>query len=200
MDGNNSDDNQDTRMWSSRIEMKLLNMLKDEVQKNQTAGSTVWTVRHWTHFATELQNLYGFRYTPKQVRQKYQRLKADYQTFKRLQAHTGLGWDPIVGTVVAPNEFWDKAAKIVKKFRTKGFEYFQEMAKIVENCCATEALACVSTQGAPDSDEEDEMFNRFWSPGAGGSNVAELSTVDLFGDEYIEPSKGKSHKKGPTNS
>ncbi|CAL5350728.1 unnamed protein product [Camellia sinensis] len=66
MDGNNSDDNQDTRMWSSRIEMKLINMLKDEVQKNQTTGSTVWTVRHWTHFATELQNLYGFRYTPKQ--------------------------------------------------------------------------------------------------------------------------------------
>ncbi|CAL5412481.1 unnamed protein product [Camellia sinensis] len=44
MDGNN----QDTRMWSSRIEMKLINM------------------------------------------------------------HTGLGWDPIVGTVVAPDEFWDK--------------------------------------------------------------------------------------------
>ena len=67
MDSNNSNDNQDTRMWSSRIEMKLINMLRDEVQKNQTTGrSTVWTVRHWNHFATELQNLYGFRYTPKQ--------------------------------------------------------------------------------------------------------------------------------------
>ena len=68
----------------------------------------MWTVRHWNHFASELQNLYGFQYRPKQVRQKYQRLKADYQTFKKLLAQTGLGWDLIVGTVVAPDEFWDK--------------------------------------------------------------------------------------------
>ncbi|KAL7161922.1 hypothetical protein ACSBR2_042410 [Camellia fascicularis] len=44
------------------------------------------------------------------------------------------------------------------------------------------------------------MLNKFWSPGAGGSNTAEPITVDLFGDEYIKPSKGKSHKRGPTTS
>ncbi|GMP34711.1 hypothetical protein CsSME_00007472 [Camellia sinensis var. sinensis] len=47
MDINNSDDNQNTRMWSSRIEMKLINILREEVQKNQTKDrSTMWTVRH----------------------------------------------------------------------------------------------------------------------------------------------------------
>ncbi|CAL5424985.1 unnamed protein product [Camellia sinensis] len=101
-------------MWSSRIEIKPINMLRDVVQKHQTIDrSTLWTVRHWNHFATKLQNLYRFRYIPKQVRQKYQQLKADYQTFKRLQAQTGLGWDPIVGTVVAPDEFWDKEPWLV---------------------------------------------------------------------------------------
>ncbi|KAL7162553.1 hypothetical protein ACSBR2_042947 [Camellia fascicularis] len=44
------------------------------------------------------------------------------------------------------------------------------------------------------------MLNKFWSPGAGGSNAAKSITVDLFGDEYIEPSKGKSHKRGSTTS
>ncbi|GMQ01398.1 hypothetical protein CsSME_00048049 [Camellia sinensis var. sinensis] len=62
------------------------------------------------------------------------------------------------------------------------------------------ALARASTQVAPDSDEEDEMPNKFWSLGASGSNAAEPITVDLFGDEYIEPSKDKSHKRGPTTS
>ncbi|XP_028120775.1 uncharacterized protein LOC114318116 [Camellia sinensis] len=143
----------------------------------------MWTVRHWNHFATELQNLYEFQYTRKQVRQTYQRLKADYQTFKRLQTQASLGWDLIVETVVAPDEFWDK-----------------EMAEIIENCCATGALAHASTQGAPDSDEDDEMLNKFWSLGAGGSNAAESIVVNIFGDKYIEPSKGKSHKRGPTNS
>ena len=83
MDGNNSNDNQDTRMWTPRIELKLINMLREKVKKNQTTGYTiVWTIRHWNHYANQLHNLYGFRYTATQVRQKYQRLKADYQTFK----------------------------------------------------------------------------------------------------------------------
>ncbi|CAL5323738.1 unnamed protein product [Camellia sinensis] len=206
MDENNSDDNQETKMWTARSETKLINMLRDEVRKNQTTGRTTsWTIRHWNHYANQLHNLYGFRYTATQVRQKYQRLKADYQTFKRLQAQTGLGWDPIVGTVVAPDEFWDKANRNVKKFRTKGFEYFQEMAEIVENCCATWALSRASTQGALDSEEEDDMLNKFWNPdvggsNAGGSNAAEAIPVDLYGDEYMDPAKGKSHKRGPTTS
>ncbi|KAF5932292.1 hypothetical protein HYC85_028463 [Camellia sinensis] len=206
MDENNSDDNQETKMWTARSETKLINMLRDEVRKNQTTGRTTsWTIRHWNHYANQLHNLYGFRYTATQVRQKYQRLKADYQTFKRLQAQTGLGWDPIVGTVVAPDEFWDKANRNVKKFRTKGFEYFQEMAEIVENCCATGALSRASTQGALDSEEEDDMLNKFWNPdvggsNAGGSNAAEAIPVDLYGDEYMDPAKGKSHKRGPTTS
>ena len=74
------------------------------------------------------------------------------------------------------------------------------MAEIVKNCCATGTLACASTQGAPDSDEEDRMLNKFWSLGVGGSNAAKPIAVDSFGDEYMEPSKGKIHKRGPTNS
>ncbi|XP_028096012.1 uncharacterized protein LOC114295907 [Camellia sinensis] len=149
--------------------------------------------------------MYGFQNTRKQVRQKYQRLKADYQTFKRLQAKTSLGWDPIVGTVVAPDGFWDKASRNVKKFRSKGFEYFQEMTEIVESCYATGALSRASTQGALDSEEEDDMLNKYWNPDVGesndgGSNAVEAIPVDLFGDEYMDPAKGKSHERGPTTS
>ncbi|XP_028092019.1 uncharacterized protein At2g29880-like [Camellia sinensis] len=118
----------------------------------------------------------------------------------RFPAHTSLGWDPIVGTVVPPDEFWDKATRNVKKFRTKIFEYFQQMAEIIENCCATGALSRASTQGALDSDEEDEMLNKFWNPEVGGSNAAEAIPVNLFSDEYMDLEKGKSYKRGPTSS
>ncbi|KAL7200810.1 hypothetical protein ACSBR1_032685 [Camellia fascicularis] len=74
------------------------------------------------------------------------------------------------------------------------------MTKIVENCCATGALSRASTQGALDSDEENEMLNKFWNPEVGGSNAAEAIPIDLFGDEYMDPAKGKSHKRGPTSS
>ncbi|XP_028110097.1 uncharacterized protein LOC114308664 [Camellia sinensis] len=185
MDGNNSDDN--TKMWTPRIETKLINMLRDEVRNNQTTGRTTsWTIRHWNHYANLLHNMYGFRYTGK-------------------QAQTSLGWDPIIGIVITPDEFWDKASRNVKKFRTKGFEYFQEMTEIVENCCATGALSRASTQGALDSKEEDDMLNKFWNPdvsgsNAGGSNAAKAIPVDLFRDEYMDPAKGKSHKRGPATS
>ncbi|KAL7219599.1 hypothetical protein ACSBR2_012621 [Camellia fascicularis] len=96
IDGNNSDDNENTKMWTPRIETKLINMLRDEASRN------------------------------------------------------------------------------VKKFRTKGFEYFQEMAEIVENCCATGALSRASTQGPLDSEEEDDMLNKFWNADAGGSNAGVL--------------------------
>ena len=75
-------------------------------KKNQSKDhSTIWAPRHQAHFATELQNTCGFGYIPKQVSRKYQRLKAEYLTFKQLQAQTGHGWDPIVGTVIVPDEF-----------------------------------------------------------------------------------------------
>ncbi|XP_028062795.1 uncharacterized protein LOC114266097 [Camellia sinensis] len=74
------------------------------------------------------------------------------------------------------------------------------MIEIVENCCATGALSRVSTQGTLDSNEEDDMLNKFWNPEVGGSNAAEAIPVDLFGDEYIDLGKGKSHKWGPTSS
>jgi len=86
------------------------------------------------------------------------------------------------------------------KFRTKGFEYFQEMTEIVENCCATGALSRASTQAALDSNEEDEMLNKFWNPEVSGSNATKAIPVDLFGDEYMDLGKGKSHKRGPTSN
>ncbi|KAI8001823.1 hypothetical protein LOK49_LG09G02656 [Camellia lanceoleosa] len=79
------------------------------------------------------------------------------------------------------------------------------MTEIVENCCATRALSRASTQGALDSEEEDDILNKFWNPdvdgsNAGGNNAVEAIPVDLFGDEYMDPAKGKSHKRGPTTS
>ncbi|KAL7161819.1 hypothetical protein ACSBR2_042315 [Camellia fascicularis] len=137
-------------MWSSRIELRLINMLRDKVQK--TNQKTVVPSGHR-----------GIGPIAK-------------------YAQTGLGWDPIVGVVIALNEFWDKASKNVKKFKTKRFEYFHEMADIVEHYCATGALARASTQGGPDSDEEDDTLNKFWSPGARGSNAVDAIPIDLCGD------------------
>ncbi|KAL7168374.1 hypothetical protein ACSBR2_038752 [Camellia fascicularis] len=72
--------------------------------------------------------------------------------------------------------------------------------KLLKTVVLQGAVARASTQGAPDSDEENEMLYNFWSSGASGSNAAEAIAVDSFGDEYMESCKGKSQKKGPTNS
>ncbi|KAL7193914.1 hypothetical protein ACSBR2_025536 [Camellia fascicularis] len=74
------------------------------------------------------------------------------------------------------------------------------MAEIIEHCCAIGVLAHAFTQGAPDSDEKDDMLNKFWLPGARGNNTADAIPVDLCGDEYMETDKGKIQRRGHSQS
>ncbi|XP_037462010.1 uncharacterized protein LOC119333088 [Triticum dicoccoides] len=52
----------------------------------------------------------GLEYTPKQVRNKWTKLKREYNTFKKLKLReTGGGWDFKKNTVKQDNEWWKKA-------------------------------------------------------------------------------------------
>ena len=52
----------------------------------------------------------GLEYTPKQVRNKWTKLKREYNTFKKLKLReTGGGWDFDKNTVKQDNEWWKKA-------------------------------------------------------------------------------------------
>ena len=52
----------------------------------------------------------GLEYTPKQVRNKWTKLKREYNTFKKLKLReTGGGWDFEKNTVKQDNEWWKKA-------------------------------------------------------------------------------------------
>ncbi|KAI7999962.1 Uncharacterized protein LOK49_LG09G01823 [Camellia lanceoleosa] len=92
------------------------------------------------------------------------RLKASYKEFVALKNHTGLGWDPITQTVTAPDDVWEnyvQAHPNAKQFQTKGLEHYELMSEIFAKSFATGAFARSSRQGAPTSDDEREMDERF---------------------------------------
>ncbi|XP_028063453.1 uncharacterized protein LOC114266732 [Camellia sinensis] len=95
---------------------------------------------------------------------KQRRLRGQiYQIYYRIRrANSGI-FNQYTHSVTGDNYSTptDLTSRNVKKFRIKGFEYFQEIAEIVENCCATGALSRASTQGPLDSEEEDDMLNKF---------------------------------------
>ncbi|KAF2308870.1 hypothetical protein GH714_022402 [Hevea brasiliensis] len=65
----------------------------------------------YTWLQNELRQV-GVEYTKEQLRHKWDWMKDQWKMWKALKgSETGLGWDPIKDTVVAPDEWWNKKIK-----------------------------------------------------------------------------------------
>lgn len=58
----------------------------------------------------------GLVYTKRQFKNKWDRLRGEYNTWKKLNAQTGLGWDEAKKTVVATAERWAALKKVSFQF------------------------------------------------------------------------------------
>ncbi|KAI8019328.1 Uncharacterized protein LOK49_LG04G02863 [Camellia lanceoleosa] len=118
----------------------------------------------------------GKNFGLKKLKSKFARLKANYKEFVALKNHTGLGWDPITQTMTAPDDVWEnyvQAYPNAKQFQTKSLEHYELMSKIFAKSFATGAFARSSRQGAPTSDDEREMDERFHAYTSGKGVVDE---------------------------
>ncbi|KAF2305942.1 hypothetical protein GH714_009067 [Hevea brasiliensis] len=70
-----------------------------------------WGDKGYTWLQNELRQV-GVEYTKEQLRHKWDWMKDQWKMWKALKGNeTGLGWDPIKGTVVAPDEWWNEKIK-----------------------------------------------------------------------------------------
>ncbi|KAL7232097.1 hypothetical protein ACSBR2_010168 [Camellia fascicularis] len=136
----------------------------------------------------------GKNFGLKKLKGKFARLKANYKEFVALKNHTSLGWDPITQTVIAPDDVWEnyvQAPPNAKQFQTKGLEHYELMSEIFAKSFATGAFARSSRQGAPTSDDEREMDERFHT------YTSEKGVVDesfTFGSKRKSSGQGQSSK------
>ncbi|GMP28719.1 hypothetical protein CsSME_00004148 [Camellia sinensis var. sinensis] len=69
--------------------------------------------RQWQKIDDEMTKKVGKNYGLKKLKGKFARLKANYKEFVALKNHTGLGWDPITQTVIAPDDVWENYVQVI---------------------------------------------------------------------------------------
>ncbi|KAF2294359.1 hypothetical protein GH714_009644 [Hevea brasiliensis] len=93
-----------------------------------------WGDKGYTWLQNELRQV-GVEYTKEQLRHKWDWMKDQWKMWKALKGNeTGLGWDPIKGTVVAPDEWWNKKLRkiqILQDFERK--ELDKSFMKTIKN-------------------------------------------------------------------
>lgn len=93
----------------------------------------------WNNVVVKFQQRSGKRYDQKQLKNKWEKLKTEYTTWKNLvEKETCLGWDHERNTIVASDEWWaiqEKANPNIIKIREAGIKNLTELeimfAKII---------------------------------------------------------------------
>ncbi|GMP29713.1 hypothetical protein CsSME_00004698 [Camellia sinensis var. sinensis] len=192
-----ANDNDDFKMWGTEIVKIFLEILVEEIKKEGPAMSKKdrsFFPRQWQTINDEMTKKVGKNYGDKKLKGKLARLKANYKEFVVLKNHTGLGWDPISQTVTAPDDVWEnyvQAHPNAKQFQTKGLEHYELMSEIFAKSFATGAFARSSRQGAPTSDDEREMDERFHAY-TSGKGVGDESCTS--GSKRKSSGQGQSSK------
>ncbi|KAH9037596.1 Myb/SANT-like DNA-binding domain-containing protein [Lactarius pseudohatsudake] len=134
--------------WSQADEAMLLHTLADE-KANANWGDNNPKKVAWTAcecaLADSEKKSGGTAKSAQAIKNRWQRLKQEYDVVKEIRGLSGFGWDPSLNTVTAESTVWDayiktlspSKAKLVKKFRTKAFPLYNAVGELVDGTRAT---------------------------------------------------------------
>ncbi|KAH9022583.1 hypothetical protein EDB85DRAFT_2151721 [Lactarius pseudohatsudake] len=134
--------------WSQADEAMLLQTLVNKKAKanwgDNNPKKVAWTVCERALADSEKKSG-GTPKSTQAIKNRWQRLKQEYDVVKEIRGLSGFGWDLIQNTVTAENNVWDayiknqgpSKVKLVKKFRTKPFPLFDAVGELVDGTRAT---------------------------------------------------------------
>ncbi|KAH9038050.1 Myb/SANT-like DNA-binding domain-containing protein [Lactarius deliciosus] len=124
--------------WTQADDAVLLQTLADKKTKNNWGNNNpkkvAWTVCERALTGSERQSG-GIPKTAQTIKNRWQRLKQEYNIVKEIRGLSGFRWDPHVCTVTAEHEVWDT---YIMKFRTKPFPLYNAIGDLVDGTRATE--------------------------------------------------------------
>ncbi|KAI3867967.1 hypothetical protein MKX03_035183 [Papaver bracteatum] len=98
---------------------------------------------------------FRLKHNLKAFKNKFTKLKERYRDHKKLmEDNIGVGWDPILCTVDASNEWWDDHVKV---FCVSGCPEYSKLAMIYGDTVAMVNLIQTQDGGIDSSDDEDEI-------------------------------------------
>ncbi|GAB2285066.1 hypothetical protein Dimus_039692 [Dionaea muscipula] len=124
----------DPATWTASEERVFIHLMVNEVDKGNRS-STTFSRKGWKHIELEFHERTNKRYSISQFRNKFNQLRRRYQDFGKLIRQPGFSYNPVVNSVIAPDNVWESYIKVnknAKRFRRKGFPYYNELGVIFD--------------------------------------------------------------------
>lgn len=137
--------------WDEKITELYIKICVQEV-RNGNRPTTHLNKKGWDNLHDKLKNLANKDFDKKQLKNKWDSLKKDWQIWRKLIGkETGLGWNAMKRTVDATDEWWDAKLKEIPsatKFREKGLLFAEELEIIFGDVVATGEQAWAPSSGS----------------------------------------------------
>ncbi|XP_056164919.1 uncharacterized protein LOC130137501 [Syzygium oleosum] len=165
--------------WTESLTELFVSLMVNEVKKGNRTSCTYNRVG-WINIEGEFNKQTGLRFSLPQFKNKAQKLKRQYGSFKKLLLTTGFGWDDESKRVVVDDEtVWAnhiKANTEWAKFRKDGFPLYSQLCVVFGDTYATGEFAIGNEQSVAPSEGTGD------SGGGGGDNDVH---VDLSESEQF---------------
>ncbi|XP_043689163.1 uncharacterized protein At2g29880-like [Telopea speciosissima] len=143
--------------WTKNEVDTFVRLMLDEVKKGNKT-TTTFNKAGWNKIKNQFEAKTGRNFNRLQLRNKMNKLRYDYRSFKELLETSGFGWNAVTRTCTVEDDgVWDrniKANPSWSKFKRNGLPQWPELQMIFGDSYACEDNAIVSTEDAPNTNEE----------------------------------------------
>lgn len=145
-----------TAKWIEPLTNLYVNLLVEEVKKGNRTSCT-FNKAGWNNIRTEFNKRAELQYTQVQLKNKVNKLKKHYASFKKLFSQSGFGWDNVNKTVVVDDpSIWESHVKDNiewAKFKKDGFPQYPDLCTVFGDTYATGEYAVGNAEDLVMSDE-----------------------------------------------
>ncbi|KAK9018826.1 hypothetical protein V6N11_033872 [Hibiscus sabdariffa] len=152
----------------------------------------------WVKIVNNFEKETGKPYTQKQLKNRWDLLKKEWKLWKKLkEKDTGLGWNPIKGTVDASDDWWESRLKVVpeaQRFRLAGIdpELEDKLDQMFKGIVATGDKAWAPSSGIMPTDFIEHGYNETLEE---IEEENEVEVVPMLRHPILKNEKKKSSKQ-----
>ncbi|KAK9290587.1 hypothetical protein L1049_008758 [Liquidambar formosana] len=139
MDDDSSSSSDNLRAnWTPPLDHYFIDLLVDQVRRGNKTGH-VFSKQAWTEMITLFNTKFGFKYDTDVLKNRYKRLRKQYNDIKILLGQSGFSWDETRQMVTADDHIWDEYTEAhpdTQPYRVKVVPYYNELSIICGHAIA----------------------------------------------------------------
>ncbi|XVF55898.1 hypothetical protein PTKIN_Ptkin06aG0073300 [Pterospermum kingtungense] len=199
MDDDSCSDTENLRAnWTPPQDQYFVELLVDQMQSGNKIGHA-FKQQAWADMITQFNSNFGFRYDIDVLKNRFKRMRKQYNEMKILLDQSGFEWDEATQIVKADNNTWDeylKAHPDFQTYRAKVVPYYRELCMICGHTVADGrySLSCFDIDFENEEKRVDDK-----TPSSGNRSKIEWTlTMDQYFLELMIDQVHKGNKVGCT--